>query len=407
MKRQSVYLMLVIIMFSVSCFAQQYGWVDLSDRLPVSNGTASLSDMHWISDNEGWICSGATGEIYHSIDGGQTFEIQTTQFYTNAIYMLNAQVGYAGGYNGRVYKTINGGANWTVHGSIGGTLLDIDFPPESDSGYCCGENGRIYKITQTELVSMYTGVISSFRSISIPSFICGWACGSSLILIFINENWLQQDPPSESYNDIFFINDFNGWSVGALGTIINSTDGGTNWEYQTNPDGLNRTLNNISFLNDSEGWAVGNNGIVLHTSNGGTDWNIILDGWTTQMLRSVQFTSPNNGYILGNNGTLFKYGALTGTDDHCVKPNSVQLKQNYPNPFNPQTTINYTLNLASHVNLSVYNLQGKRISQMVDCDQNRGEHSVVFDAQDLPSGIYFYQLRCGDQLETRKMILLK
>jgi photosystem II stability/assembly factor-like uncharacterized protein len=189
MKRQSVYLMLVIIMFSVSCFAQQYGWVDLSDRLPVSNGTASLSDMHWISDNEGWICSGATGEIYHSIDGGQTFEIQTTQFYTNAIYMLNAQVGYAGGYNGRVYKTINGGANWTVHGSIGGTLLDIDFPPESDSGYCCGENGRIYKIASDGLTSMFTGLQSSFSSVQFPISSNGWVCGGSIITHCYDDQW--------------------------------------------------------------------------------------------------------------------------------------------------------------------------------------------------------------------------
>lgn len=393
-------------MFSVSCFAQQYGWVDLSDRLPVSNGTASLSDMHWISDNEGWICSGATGEIYHSIDGGQTFEIQTTQFYTNAIYMLNAQVGYAGGYNGRVYKTINGGANWTVHGSIGGTLLDIDFPPESDSGYCCGYNGRVYKISESGLSAMSSGVNANLASISFSESI-GWTCGENVIIRTNGIIWYGDQSYSEGwYNTISMIDNQHGWAAGDGGAIINTNDGEV-WNDQFNPDILNRALINIFFINQNIGWAVGNNGVVLYTSNGGTDWNIILDGWTTQMLRSVQFTSSNNGYILGNNGTFFKYGALTNTDNPSINPKVADLKQNYPNPFNPQTSISYTLNQSGHVKLSVYNLHGKIVCELADEEQNSGLHTVSFNALGLPSGIYYYQLRCGDQLETRKMVLLK
>jgi hypothetical protein len=110
---------MLLIGFSNS-FAQQYSWVDISNNLPASTGTSSLSDLYFINDTEGWICSSALGEIYHTTDGGQTFAIQTTQYSTNAIHMLNSKEGYAGGLNGRVYRTTDGGGTWNLLGSIGG-----------------------------------------------------------------------------------------------------------------------------------------------------------------------------------------------------------------------------------------------------------------------------------------------
>jgi photosystem II stability/assembly factor-like uncharacterized protein len=246
------YFLLLIIHFTLyiaNCYSQQYGWVDISINLPASTGTVTLPDMHWISDNEGWICSGFLGEIYHTTDGGQTFETQTTQFSTNAIYMLNSSEGYAGGIQGRVYKTTNGGADWIVHGSIGGTLLDIDFPPNSDSGYCSGYNGKIYKITTSGVSSMYSGVSSNLCSISFPGSE-GFVCGQSAILHF-DGSWLKdQTYPSESYNGICMINDTTGWAVCDAGGITKTIDG-LNWYYQTNPDTSHRSLSNVFFLNEA------------------------------------------------------------------------------------------------------------------------------------------------------------
>ena len=315
-------------------FAEQYGWVDISNNLPVSNGTASLSDMFWVSDNEGWICSSVLGEIYHTTDGGKTFEIQTTQFYTNAIWMLSATEGYSGGLNGRVYHTTDGGISWNDIGSIGATLLSICFPPASTTGYCCGNSGKIFGIASTGVSSMGTGVISNLASISFPGS-QGWACGEEVIIHY-NSSWLgDQANPTETYNSICTINNTTGWAVGDYGAIIKTTDG-INWNYQTNPDTSNRTLLDVFFLNDNEGWAVGNRGVLLHTANGGDIWSIVASGMTTNMLRSVQFTSPNNGYVLGNNGTLLHYTLLTDVEAQSNKPSGFSLAQNYPNPFNPR-----------------------------------------------------------------------
>ena len=132
-----------------SSHAQQYAWHDISSNIPGDSLGLNLSDVHFINDNEGWITSSMHTEIYHTTDGGLTFEIQTTQSSTLSIYMFNENEGYSGGYNGTVNRTTNGGASWDIHGSIGGTLTGIHFPPGSDTGYCCGDGGRINKITSS------------------------------------------------------------------------------------------------------------------------------------------------------------------------------------------------------------------------------------------------------------------
>jgi hypothetical protein len=84
-----------------------------------------------------------------------------------------------------------------------------------------------------------------------------------------------------------------------------------------------------------------------------------------------------------------------------------ELNQNYPNPFNPTTSITFTLNKKSQVELKVYNVLGSEIATIVNETRAAGKHNVSFDAKDLSSGVYFYQLKTGDQTITRKMMLMK
>jgi len=85
----------------------------------------------------------------------------------------------------------------------------------------------------------------------------------------------------------------------------------------------------------------------------------------------------------------------------------IQLDQNYPNPFNPSTTISYKLTENSNVVLSVYDLMGRKVATLVNGKQTAGEKSISFDASKLASGVYIYRLNVGNQLFTKKMILLK
>lgn len=88
-------------------------------------------------------------------------------------------------------------------------------------------------------------------------------------------------------------------------------------------------------------------------------------------------------------------------------PDRFEMFQNYPNPFNPQTTIDYTLPKSGGVRLVVYDILGQAVRVLVDGVQDAGYKSVVFDASNLPSGVYFYRLQSGNIVEIKKMLVAK
>jgi glucuronoarabinoxylan endo-1,4-beta-xylanase len=94
-------------------------------------------------------------------------------------------------------------------------------------------------------------------------------------------------------------------------------------------------------------------------------------------------------------------------DISMVPPQTITLSQNYPNPFNPVTTINYTLKNKSHVKLSVFDVTGREVKILVNKYQNSGNYSVLFNASNLASGIYIYELRAGLFEQSRKMLLIR
>jgi len=80
---------------------------------------------------------------------------------------------------------------------------------------------------------------------------------------------------------------------------------------------------------------------------------------------------------------------------------------NSPNPFNPSTVINYVLPNPTYVTISVYDRLGRQVEVLIDSNQDSGEHSVNFDAADLPSGIYFYRIKTPEKTEVKKMLFAK
>jgi len=93
-------------------------------------------------------------------------------------------------------------------------------------------------------------------------------------------------------------------------------------------------------------------------------------------------------------------------------PAKFALRQNYPNPFNLSTTIEFALDEPGDVEMTIYDILGRRVRQLVSGYYPAGVNAVQFDGKDsygmpLPSGMYFYFIRAGDLAESKKMVLLK
>ena len=88
-------------------------------------------------------------------------------------------------------------------------------------------------------------------------------------------------------------------------------------------------------------------------------------------------------------------------------PAHYSLAQNYPNPFNPVTSIEFTISQNEFVTLNIYDVTGRNVSTVVNNSLNAGNYKISFDAVSLTSGIYFYELRAGSFISTKKMMLLK
>ena len=325
-----------------AAYTRAYGWTDISSHLFQFDGVAGsgLHDLYFISDDEGWITS-INGGIYHTTDGGETFEKQTLALegdYANAIFMFNENEGYAGSVGGVIYHTTNGGDEWTLFGFVGGQVKDISFPPGSTTGYTSGTSGSFWEISPGGLEQIVTGSNLDLR-ISTPSV------GNTYIGASPHRLWHYD---GNEFSDcctlgggshgIYFQNDTMGWVSKDYGGIDGSLGVGIYkcLELKEMKDSILEFYYDVHSPNGKDVWVVGNPGVIYYSPNGddwffndqwhfenNTIWNQQAKGLTKEWLVSVFFTSPANGYTSGNNGTLLKYtklpGAPEGTDILGIK----------------------------------------------------------------------------------------
>lgn len=108
--------------------------------------------------------------------------------------------------------------------------------------------------------------------------------------------------------------------------------------------------------------------------------------------------------------TFFPAGNPTSAGQSAGQKLTAQgyrLDQNYPNPFNPSTTIRFSVLQTGHVTLKVYNAIGAEVATLLSEEVAGGSHEIIWNAGDLPSGIYFYRLSAGGFVETKRLILMK
>ncbi len=100
-------------------------------------------------------------------------------------------------------------------------------------------------------------------------------------------------------------------------------------------------------------------------------------------------------------------GSATSVPEGKSLPDAFFLAQNYPNPFNPKTVIDFQLPVAGNASLKVYDLFGREVATLVDTKLPAGRHTATWNAAGAASGIYFYQLRAGNFVQCKKLVLLK
>lgn len=137
---------------------------------------------------------------------------------------------------------------------------------------------------------------------------------------------------------------------------------------------------------------------------------LIVGGWFTGV-GSARNSIYVDGLAAWDGSSWSTIGDAWSTDVEVIPdnkmPQSYSLAQNYPNPFNPSTDISFSLPRRSTVNLTVYNLLGRKIETLINKEMEAGNYTALWDGSNSASGIYFYRLSAGDYVETKKMLLLK
>jgi photosystem II stability/assembly factor-like uncharacterized protein len=343
------------------------------------------------------------------------------------VFFTDRNTGTAVGKNGTILRTTDGGARWVEQTS--GTTSDLYsvFFTDRNTGTAVGKNGTILRTTDggARWVEQTSGTENDLLGVYFTDAKTGTAVGKNGTILRTTDGgarWTEQTSGTENVLWGVFITDAKtGTAVGKNGTILRTTDGGVHWTEQTS--GTTNDLTAVSFTDANNGTAVGYFGTIRRTTNGGVSWTAQSSG-TTNNLWGVSFTDANNGTAVGEYGTILRTttgGVVSVQDDRQSEiPRDFTLLQNYPNPFERTTTIRFTLTPSLsqgergsarcgrvRVMLKVLNVFGTEVATLVDGAFDAGDHSVVFDTQTLPSGVYFYRLQVGGNIQQRAMVLVR
>jgi hypothetical protein len=230
--------------------------------------------------------------------------------------------------------------------------------------------------------------------------------------------WPQQNKMGDYFD---MISDINGAYLAWAGTFNGEQD--VYYSYISDTTGIvpvemlsfsSSVLENDVNLKWETASELNNHGFEIERSFNNIAWTTIgfKEGkGTTTELQAYSFVDENltagqYQYRLKQidfNGS-FEYSDIVEAD---IAPSEFSLSQNYPNPFNPNTSIQYAISSRQFVSLKVYDILGNEVATLVYEYKNAGSYSTEFNASQLASGFYYYQLRAGNYIETMKMVLMK
>jgi len=197
------------------------------------------------------------------------------------------------------------------------------------------------------------------------------------------------------------------------GGVFRSTDNGDNWT-QINNGMTNTDVMALAINSSGDIFAGSWGGGVFRSIDNGNSWMQINTGLTNTYVLVLAINSARDIFAGTEGGGVFRamYSTDVFDENQFNLPRDFTLSQNYPNPFNPTTTIEYSLQTRVDVTITVFDILGRRVKMIFDQTMPVGTHTAYWDGTDIDNnpvatGVYFYQIKAGDFVETKKMVLLK
>jgi photosystem II stability/assembly factor-like uncharacterized protein len=401
--RNTILSLFVLILFTTITFAQS-GWYGQN-----SGTNKYLFDIHFVNQNTGWAC-GQTGTILYTSDGGDDWtDLNAPPInYYSGIHFVDETTGWVVGFGGRVQRTTDAGVTWTVQNTpTQYNISDVQFV-NTNTGWTVGGKARTFTDPIREILCSSNGgatwttqyFVSNEEPLASIYFLdenYGWAVGAMSTIMKTSDggnNWtIQMSGTGYEFEDVYFINRDTGWVVGQdlslqhYAVIFSTVDGGTTWSSQT--FGSDDSFQGVYFVDKNNGWVVGgsnNEAIILYTSDGGTNW-IQQTANTSNLLSAVNFSDENNGWAVGVNGTII----------HTETTIPVELNSFAANVLNDNVnlfweTATETSNSGFEIQRSGLNKDYKKIGFVVGNGTTLEITKYSFTDKDVPAGNYYYRL---------------
>ena len=383
-----------------------------------------------------------TFSLFKSVDNGDNWTEIKPPFYGQQelamdISIVNKDKYWLATDHGRIISTQDGGKNWTVQFSNSQLTEFMNYIEmfDENNGVAMGDalsdstKGLILRTkdggnawlamenNNLTMTSRDTWKTIDFVKRDIGFFIENFVGRENQGVFKTTDggnNWVKIHPP-ENFGVIKFFDESHGMFFNTNGIGKRTIDGGDTWEdipfkFIENPsDQTYINTSDIEFVGNSHNnvWAVFGD-IIYFSSDFGDTWekysfegNIHFD--------DMVFVDENIGWLLTRSGIFItnNNGNMLTSVEATEVPNQYKLYQNYPNPFNPTTKISYQIPTSGNVKITIYDLLGNEVSELINENKNAGYHEVDFNANNLSSGVYFYQIFAGNFIQSRKMILLR
>jgi photosystem II stability/assembly factor-like uncharacterized protein len=422
--------LILVVLVLTSSISAQWRLVSVPTKTNF-NSAVQLTDKKAfvVGDNGIMLATNNRGSTWAKIDLCVKSKINSLKF-------IDDYTGFVVGDNGLILKTDSRWRCWDVL-SIASNFhnKDVSFSSELNGivvGYkylYSGDTPLTYAtilvthdggLTWSDKSPMLTGKFNSVITFDQDNAI---AVGTAGLVAFTNdrgENWYMRRITNCSLNSVRFCPKTSlKVIIGDKGSLFISKD---EERYRWVDYSIGRFYDINSICQDAD-----NNFVIAALHRSTLDENIIsrsvilkareINGVWSEVfstikgtLNCVNFCNSSNNFAIavGQKGTIAVYEKVLAQDTViCVdSPSKIKL-QNYPNPFNPSTVINFTLPEQSEVELKVYDVLGNEIITLVNEEKSAGSYEVEWNASNLPSGVYIYQLRAGINTQIKKMLLLK